>query len=305
MDIRSLDLNLLLVFDAVARLRSVNKAADALGMSQPATSGALSRLRVAFEDPLFVRTRARMEPTARALELGPPVRQVILTIESGILKQPVFDPARSDRSFTVLTPDIGEVAFLPGVLQRLQHEAPHVHLRTVSRPPAAAAEALETGEADLAIGFFPDLQKASYFQQSLFKTSYVCIASESNRALGAKPTQKAYLAARHIVIRPDGREHLLERFMDAKGWRRRVVLEVSHFMSLLSLLPGTDLLATVPGEIADVLERHVPLLRIELPFRSPQIQVRQYWHRRSHEDPAHRWFRGVSHQANRREARRG
>jgi DNA-binding transcriptional LysR family regulator len=302
MDIRSLDLNLLVIFDAMARLRSVNQTAEAVGLSQPATSGALARLRAAFDDPLFVRSGAQMEPTPRALALAPAVQRVVQTIQAEILQKAEFDPARAERSFTVLTPDIGEVAFLPGVLQRLRVQAPYVRLCAVSKPRAAAAAALESGEADLAVGFFPDLQKAGYFQQGLFKTSYACIACADNQSLPPRLTTRQYLAARHIVVRPDGREHLLERFLENKGWHRHVSLELSHFMSLLALLPGTDLIATVPQDIAHVVGRHIPLRQIELPFRPPTLLVQQFWHRRLQNDPANRWLRHLFHSLNRRDA---
>ena len=302
MDIRSVDLNLLVVFDAMARHRSVNRTAEAIGLSQPATSAALARLRSAFDDALFVRAGAQMEPTPRALELAPAVRRVVEAIQSEILQPAGFDPATAERSFTILTPDIGEVAFLPGVLRRLRQEAPQVKLQAVSRARSAAASALESGEADLAVGFFPDLQKAGYFQQALFKTSYACITCARNTAIGPRATLKQYLAARHVVVRPDGREHLLDRFLEDKGWERNVTLELSHFMSLLSLLPGSDLVATVPDDIATVVGRHVPLQHVALPFRVPQIHVQQYWHRRMQDDAANRWLRGVFYEVNRRDA---
>ena len=301
MDIRSVDLNLLVVFDAMARHRSVNRTAEAIGLSQPATSAALARLRALFDDALFVRAGAQMEPTPRALELAPAVRRVVEAIQSEILQPAGFDPATAQRAFTLLTPDIGEVAFLPGVLRRLRQEAPQVRLHAVSKPRTAAAAALEAGEADLAVGFFPDLQKAGYFQQALFKTSYVCIACAHNEAAGSRMTLKHYLAARHIVVRPDGREHFLDRFLEDKGWHRQVMLELSHFMSLLALLPGSDFVATVPQDIATVVGRHVALKTITLPFRPPQIQVQQYWHRRMQDDPANRWLRGVFYEVNRRD----
>jgi DNA-binding transcriptional LysR family regulator len=301
-DIRSVDLNLLVIFDAMARLRSVNRAAEAVGLSQPATSAALARLRAVFDDALFVRAGTQMEPTPRALQLAPAVHRVVQAIESEILQQAEFDPARAERSFTILTPDIGEVAFIPGVLRRLRQEAPQVRLHAVAKPRRAAAEALESGEADLAVGFFPDLQKAGYFQQGLFKTSYACIACARNAQVGARLTLRQYLAARHVVVRPDGREHTLDRFLEDKGWQRHVTLELSHFMSLLALLPGSDLVATVPEDIATVVGRHVPLKRIELPFRPPQIQVQQYWHRRMQNDGANRWLRGLFYEVNRRDA---
>jgi len=302
MDIRSVDLNLLVLFDALARLRSVNKTAEAIGLSQSATSGALARLRDVFGDPLFVRTASQMEPTPRALQLAPVVRRVVQTIQSDILQAPHFDPAQAQRSFTILTPDIGEVAFLPGVLRRLRSEAPGVRLHALSRPRSAAADALEKGEADLAVGFFPDLQKAGYFQQALFTGSYECITCADNEAVGTRMTLRQYLSARHVVVRPDGREHLLERFLDDKGWQRHVTLELSHFMSLLALLPGSDLVATVPQDIATVAGRHIALKTVALPFRPPQLQVQQFWHRRLQSDPANRWLRDLFYQVNRRDA---
>ena len=302
MDIRSVDLNLLVVFDAMAQLRSVNKTAEAMGLSQPATSGALARLRVLFDDALFVRAGAQMKPTPRALELAPVVHRVVQTIEAEVLQQAGFNPARADRSFMILTPDIGEVAFLPGVLKRLRQEAPNVRLLAVSRPRAAAAQALESGEAELAVGFFPDLQRAGYFRQALFTTSYACIACARNAGIESRLTLKQYLAARHIVVRPDGREHMLDRFLEDKGWHRHVTLELSHFMSLVALLPGSDLIATVPQDIATAVSRHVSLHQIGLPFRPPEFQVQQYWHRRMQNDPANRWLRGLFYDVNRRDA---
>ncbi|WP_286372506.1 LysR family transcriptional regulator [Variovorax saccharolyticus] len=302
MDIRSVDLNLLVIFEAMDRLRSVNKTAEAVALSQSATSGALARLREAFDDQLFVRTASQMEPTPRALELAPAIRRVLHAIQSEILQPAGFDPASSDRRFTILTPDIGEVAFLPGVLRRLREEAPMVRLQAVSKSRAAAAEALEKGEADLAVGFFPDLNKAGYFQQSLFTSSYTCVACARNTATGARLTLKQFLAARHIVVRPDGREHLLDRFLDGKGLQRHVTLELSHFMSLLTLLPGSDLIATVPADIATVVARHIEIKTIALPFRTPELQVQQFWHRRMQDDPANRWLRGIFYDVNRRDA---
>jgi DNA-binding transcriptional LysR family regulator len=301
MNIRTIDLNLLVIFDAMARHRSVNRAAEAVGLSQPATSAALARLRLLFGDALFVRAGAGMKPTPRALELAGPVHQVVETISTEILQQAAFDPAQSDRTFTILTPDIGEIAFFPRVLRRLRTEAPQVRLQAISLPRKAAAEALESGAAELAIGFYPDLQKAGFFQQRLFKTSYACIACASNTQARERMTLRQFIAAKHVVVRPEGREHTFDRLLEEKGHHRRVMLELSHFMSLLSVLPGSDLVATVPDDIATAVERHIRIRRIALPLRPPVIEVQQFWHRRLQHDPANRWLRGVFHEVNRRE----
>lgn len=300
-DFRSVDLNLLVIFDALYRHRSVNKAADSVGLSQPATSAALARLRTLFEDPLFVRGRGQMEPTPRADEMATAVHQVVRIVKTDIFRRSSFEPAAAERGFTLLMPDIGEVAFLPEVFRRVRKEAPGVKLHTVARPRKAAADALESGEADLAVGFFPDLQKTGYFQQALFTNSYACIACARHAKSTARMTLRQYLSATHVVVRPDGREHLLDRYLEEQGWARNVALEVSHFMSLQALLPGSDLVATVPTEIAAVLGRYVKLTRIELPFRAPDIQVQQYWHRRVHNDAANRWLRRLFYEVSRRE----
>ena len=227
---------------------------------------------------------------------------MVETINTEILQQTAFDPARADRGFTILTPDIGEIAFIPGVLRRLRVEAPEVQLRAISLPRKAAAEALESGVAELAVGFFPDLHKAGFFQQGLFKTSYACICCASHKKTAKRMGMKEFLAASHVAVLPEGREHTLDRVLEAKGHHRRVVLELSHFMSLLAILPGSDLIATVPEDIATAVGRHIKLRHIELPFRPPVIDVQQFWHRRMQHDPANRWLRGQFYAVNRREA---
>ena len=163
MDIRAIDMNLLVVFDAMIEHRSVTRAGEAIGLSQPAMSAAVARLRAWFDDPLFVKTGAEMKPTPRALELAPPVRRVIETVKGEILQRAGFDPGKTDRTFTIITPDIGEVNFLPKLLARLSVSAPGAQLRTIARSRPAAAEALESGLAELAVGYFPDLGSQAFF----------------------------------------------------------------------------------------------------------------------------------------------
>ena len=243
-----------------------------------------------------------MRPTPRALELAPAVHRVVETISTEILQRPVFDPLLSERTFTILTPDIGEIAFIPGVLKRLRLEAPDVRLHALSMPRKTTAEALESGLAELAVGFFPDLQKAGFFQQGLFKTSYVCIACAGHSQAPARMTMKQFLAAKHVVVRPEGREHTLDRLLEEKGHHRRVMLELSHFMSLLTILPQSDFIATVPDDIATAVGRHIKIKKIGLPFRPPGIDVQLFWHRRMQHDPANRWLRQLFHTVNRRDA---
>lgn len=291
MDIRDLDLNLLLALDAMIRHRSVTRAAEAIGLSQPAMSAALGRLRQALGDPLFVRAGNEMQPTPRGLELAEPVQRIMNTLRNEVLQRSGFEPAYTERLFTIITPDIGEVNFLPRLLQRLRREAPHARLRAISQPRQAAAEALESGAADLALGYFPDLHRPCFFQQKLFDNRHVCLLRADHPVAGQRLTLKRYLELSHAVVRPDGREHVFEQFLQQQGLQRHVLLEVSHFMSLLPLIETTDLIATVPHDLAALCMNYGRLLTREVPLKTPTIPVHQFWHRRYHRDPGHQWLR--------------
>lgn len=293
MDMKNVDLNLLKVFAALAEQRSVTRAAESLGLSQPATSAALARLRRLLSDPLFVKSGAEMRPTPRAAQLAAPVRQILTVLRDEVLSAQSFDPATTRRSFTVLTPDIGELHFLPPLLARLTRDAPMATLRSLSMPRHAAAEALESGVADLAIGYFPDLARAGFFQQRLFRNEHVCIVRRDHPRIGRTLTLRQFLAASHAVVRPDGREHVFEQFLQARGWQRRVQLEVAHFMSLLPVISTSDLIATVPRDLAEMCVRFGDIRVVDTPMKTPVIEVRQSWHQRFHKDAAHAWLRGA------------
>lgn len=296
MDIKAVDLNLLVVFAAMMEHRSVTRAAEALGLSQPAMSAALARLRTLLDDPLFVRSGWQMQPTPRALELDAPVRQVMETIRTAILQPPSFAPATAQRSFTLVMPDIGEVIFLPRILGLLADKAPHIDLRTLSMPRNAAASALESGSAELAIGYFPDLEKPGFFRQKMIENSHVCVVRADHPVIGSRMTQAQFLAAAHAVVKPDGREHVFEQFFVQKGLKRRVVVELSHFMSLLPIVESSDLVATVPRDLAQFFVAHGRVKMVETPIRPPVIDVHLIWHQRFHKDPAHAWLRSSIHE---------
>ena len=295
MDLSTVDLNLLLIFDAMYRHRSVTRAGQSLGLGQPAMSAAVSRLRALLDDPLFVRTGSEMKPTPRALELSEAVRRVIDILKTDVLSRTTFDAATTTRSFTIVTPDIGEINFLPKLLERFASHSPHARLKTITQPKVAAAEMLESGDADLAVGYFPDLQRAGFYQQKLFDNRHVCLVRAGHPGVGQRISLKDYLAAQHATVRPGGREHVFEQFMQQRGLRRQVVVELSHFMSLLPVLERSDLIATVPADLAEACVRYGTLKSIETPVKAPPIAVHQFWHSLMHKDPAHAWLRGVVH----------
>jgi DNA-binding transcriptional LysR family regulator len=232
-----------------------------------------------------------MKPTPRASQLSAAVRQVVLTVQSEILQPSQFEASSSTRTFTVLMPDIGEANFLPRILAMLMRDAPQIKLRTLAMPRHAAAESLESGAADLAMGYFPDLQKAGFFQQRLMRSSHVSLVSKKHPVIGERMSLDDFMAASHVVVKPHGREHVFEKHLLQQGITRRVVLEISNFLSLLPIIESTDLIATVPQDLADFCVQHGQVRAVPTPVRAPVIDVQLHWHQRLHKDPGHAWLR--------------
>ncbi|MGO4395937.1 LysR family transcriptional regulator [Variovorax sp. M-6] len=290
-DIADLDLKLLVAFEAVLTQRSVTSAADRIGLSQPAMSTCLGKLRKVLNDPLFVRTSRGMEPTPFATELAEPIRHALHLIRQTLNRDKHFDAATSTRTFRIIMTDIGERVFLPALLQRLSEIAPGVNLHTVQLPMKEMRAALESGEMDLAVGFIPDLA-AGYYQQRLYNRSYVCVARSDHPAIGRTLSLKQYLAASHAIVSAPGTGHdVVERVLSEKGYTRRVALHVTHFLAIPLIVANTDLVVTIPTMLA---ESYLPTSNIKLltpPLKMPVYAIKQYWHERFHEDPANRWLR--------------
>ncbi|RFU48898.1 LysR family transcriptional regulator [Paraburkholderia sp. DHOC27] len=290
-----LDLNLIPYLVALEEARNVSRAAQRLGVSQPRVSTALGRLREYFDDPLFVRTARGMEPTPRALALIPAAREALMRIEHGMLDAQAFDPANTTHTFSVALSDVGELLFLPRLLQCFAQRAPYANLRSVSLPPAQIERGLEAGEVDLAVGYFPALAGNNFFQQRLFTHRFICLM-RSDHPLAHEPlTLAQFIACGHAVVRAEGRsQEVLEQFLEKKRVRRRAVLETSHYMSLPFILARTDLIATVPYAVGFAYVSEHPSIRlVEPPLELPRFDLRQHWHRKSHNDPRASWLRSV------------
>lgn len=294
MDIRKIDLNLLVVFEMLLRLQSVTRAAEALEMSQPAMSLALKRLRKMFADPLFVRGSHGLSPTPRAEQLAVAVQHVLDQIKNDVLRQPEFDPTTTECTFTVNMADVGELVFLPQLHARFSAVAPEANIRTVSTPPAQLAEALQSGEVDLAVGYFPGLQGAAIYQQRLFSHSFVCILRKDHPLSGGQITKKQFLDAHHAVVHQEGKSHeVFEEALAAQGMHRRIVLRIPHFLAIPLLLAESDLIVTVPYAIGVSFARMANLKMLRPPIHVAPAEVKQHWHVRFHHDPANRWLRGL------------
>ncbi len=288
-----LDLNLLRVFDAIATEGSVTVAGERIGLSQPAMSNALSRLRQLFDDPLFVRTPRGMRPTPFAQQLALPVREALRLIQGALQQHAGFDARTSGNTFRLFMSDIGEMVFLPGLLERIKHDAPGVKIEVVRIPIKEVHTALEAGEIDLAVGFLPGLTTGMR-AQPLFREHYVCMLRADHPLIGAKLSRKQFCEAAHVLVSYAGTGHqVIEETFLAEGLNERIAVRVPHFLVVPMILARTDLLVTVPSRVAAVFALLGNFKVLGLPVAMPSFEVRLHWHERFHQDPANCWLRQV------------
>ncbi len=291
MDLKDLDLNLLQVFDAVLREKSVTRAGQRVGLSQPAMSNALARLRKLFGDPLFVRTPGGMNPTPYALRLADPVRQALDLLALTLREQAGFDPATSTRTFRFHMSDIGEVVFLPPMLERLKRDAPGARVEVAQYPVDGIRESLATGKIDIALGFMPELG-GGIAQRRLFRDRYVCLARKDHPVIRRTLTTGQFRAVRHALIASSGTGHeVVERTLDEQGLGGNIALRVPHFMVVPMILARTDLVCTVPWQLAQAFKAMGNFRVHEMPIAIPSFDVRLLWHERFEQEPGHRWLR--------------
>jgi DNA-binding transcriptional LysR family regulator len=292
-NIRDLDLNLLVVFDAVMEARSMTLAGERLGQAQPTVSHALNRLRRIVGDPLFVRARHGIEPTPYAQQLAGSVSLALDHIRSGLARTVRFDPATARVNFTLLMSDIGQTSLLPALVRRIDRVAPGVTLIAAQLPRSEYADALQSGHADLAIGALREL-KAGFYQQKLFTDEYVGVVSRDHPKIGDTLTLEEYLAARHVgIISPGLSDTEVDRLLLPPGRSRRIAVRVPHFLAAPALIPGTSLVVTVPSRVLMGLANRTQVKMASLGFAAPAITVHQYWHERSHHDETSRWLRAL------------
>jgi len=289
---RRMDLNLMVVFEAIYRTRNLTAAGEGLGLSQPAMSHALSRLRWTFDDPLFLRLPRGLQPTALADEIAPYVTQGIATIRQGFERK-AFDPATSSRLFTIAMSDIGEVAHLPPLLAALG-EAPGVRVRTVELPPAEARAALAEGRVDLALAV--NLRPAAAFRDALVvEHGYATVARVGHPAIRSRLTLAQFRRARHLLVMPTGpvvHGEVIERALRARGVEARIAVQVAHFHPVAAIVGRSDLIATVPRGLAETMPRD-SIRVFEPPLALPRVRISLYWHERYDSDPGNAWLRGL------------
>jgi DNA-binding transcriptional LysR family regulator len=288
MNVRDVDLNLLRVFDAVLRERGVTPAAAGLGLTQPAVSNALSRLRAVFGDPLFLRTPTGMDATPFARELAAPVRQALALLESALAHGPGFDPASATRAFRFYMSDLGQIEFLPPLIERMQQHAPGVRLEAVALDVEDIAAALAAGALDLAVGFLPGLGPPVR-RRALFRDPYLCLMRADHPIKSL--TKRKFLEASHALVTYRGGHRVIEEALERAGLARKIALRVPHFTVVPMVLERTDLILTLPARVARVFERRGKLKSLPPPVPIPPAEVAVHWHERFEADPGNRWLR--------------
>jgi DNA-binding transcriptional LysR family regulator len=293
MELNDIDLNLLVVFHQLMIERRVSKVADHLGLTQPAVSNSLAKMRRLFADDLFIRTPAGMMPTPFAEQLSEPVGYALSMIHGGLNQQTKFDPAKARINVTIGMTDIGEIVFLPRLIERLSREAPRVALSTVRNYAVNLRDDMEAGRVDLAIGLLPQL-KAGFFQRRLFRQRYVCLFRSGHRLDRKKLSLADFRAAEHLVVISAGTGHgKVDDLMHKAGIERLVRLTVPHFVGVGHILQSTDLVATVPERLAERLAEPFGLVWRPHPVKLPEVAINAFWHAKVHRSPASQWLRGI------------
>jgi len=289
MNVQDVDLNLLRVFDAVLHEAGVTPAAVRLGLTQPAVSNALARLRKLFGDPLFVRTPSGMDATPFARELAEPIRQALALLESALAHGPGFDPTSATRAFRFYMSDLGQVEFLPPLVERVQRLAPGVRLEAVAVDIEDIADALGSGALDVAVGFLPGLGPP-IARRGLFRDPYRCLMRADHPI--ERLTRKKFLEASHaLVTYRAGGHRVIEEALERAGVARRIALRVPHFTVMPMVLERTDLILTLPARVARVYESRGRFKSLPPPVPIPPAEVAVHWHQRFDGDPGNRWLR--------------
>jgi DNA-binding transcriptional LysR family regulator len=286
------DLNLLPIVVALYDELNVSRAARQLGMSQPAVSKALRRLRETFDDPLFVRGPSGIVPTPRAHGIVRAARPHLRHLQDDLLKEEQFDPATSSRPIVLGLSEIAEMAFLPSILEHLRVHAPKSPVSTVTVRDEQLADGLEKGDVDVAAGYFPALAHRNFRQRRLSKHGFACLMRAGHPLWRKRLTVAAYTAAEHIVVRRHGRsQDLLERFIERRKIRRKVAMYTSNVLSVPFIVMDTQLVATLPYAVVTRFASITSRVAAALPPFDVTYDLKLHWHRRFDNEPRSTWLR--------------
>ena len=287
-DLRRIDLNLLVILDALLSEQHVTRAAERLHLSQPAVSHALARLRDMLGDPLLVRQGGTLVPTARALELAAPLAEALAQVQA-LLAPNCFDPTSAKRRFRVAMSDYSAAIFLPGLVRVLRHEAPGIDLQIIQASREGMVDGVLNGDLDLAAGVFPDMP-AELRTTPLFEEHYTCLVDRRSLPPSGVLDLPTYLSRPHVLLEMRGSgTPEIERALSAIRERRHVAISLPHWGIAPQLIQGTDLILTVSSQgLLNIDSRH--LLVVPPPFHIPSFGFVLAWHKRRAGDGALQWL---------------
>jgi DNA-binding transcriptional LysR family regulator len=285
------DLNLLPVFVALMEERSVTRAAGRLGITQPALSNALARLRDMLRDPLFIRERYGMQPTQKAEELAPVIAQALASLDAAVLGQREFDPAKADLLVTLAPNSYVEFAIVPDLVARLRERAPGIKVRLTPFGTDLAETGVISGTTAMVIGRFPD-PPDNLVVQHLMDDGLACVVRADHPEVGDRLSKKQYESLKHVNMLPPGRLRVgLFQALSRQGLRREVAVSVTHFLAIPEMVAVTDYCATIPKLICRRLVGDKRLKILPAPVDLGTFPVEMGWHVRYRHDPMHRWLR--------------
>jgi DNA-binding transcriptional LysR family regulator len=289
----SIDLNLLSVFQEVYRERQISAAARRLGLTQSAVSNALARLRRTFGDELFVRTAHGMQPTPLAQQMAEPIGAAMAQVALALSQRSRFDPATSGRRFTLAMTDVGEVYFMPVLIECCRSGAPNVEIASIRANGLTLKDDMETGRVDLAIGAFEDVSEALY-HRALFRQHFVSMFRKDHPLAKGKVDLARFVAAPHLIV--DAAQSPYDRInalLDKAGVTAGARFRVPHFTAVPYIVSTSELVVTVPQKLAESAAGPFGLKWIAPPLALPTLQTNVFWHRRFNHDPGIQWLRGL------------
>jgi len=287
------DLNLLPVFMALFGERNVTRAAEQLGITQPALSNALKRLRETMGDPLFVRERYGMQPTQMAQDLAPVIGAALAAIDEAVRGQLDFDPSKADRLFLIAPNSLIEFVLMPAIVARLREIAPGIRLRLAPFGNDLTEAGVVSGTTAMVIGRITD-PPDNLVVQHLMDDGLACVVRADHPLVGERLTKEAYEQLRHVNVLPPGRLRAgLFRTLEERGLKRDVAVSVTHFLAVPEMIAATDYCATLPRLICRHLADDKRLRVVEPPVDLGTFPVEMAWHVRYRNDPAHRWLRSL------------
>lgn len=290
-----IELRQIKALEVLFRERSLTRAANRLGVAQPALSKTLAKLRQYFDDPLFVRSGNRMEPTAKMLEVADAIHALLDDAMMLGARHRPFDPRTSTRTFTFSVVDSGLVPLLPPLLDYVEEHAPGVRLRIVPIDVEELETSLEAGHVDFAMGSFTSLSKRIR-RQALWPTSYTGVVRHDHPRLRSRPSLQSFAAERHVLVSTAGTGHahqLVERALEQALPAENIVCRVSTFLAAAFTVSRTNTVATLPTTMAVELVDALGLQMFSPPLRLPRIEIAQHWHERFHREPGSQWIRRV------------